>query len=57
MNGEDRGGNGVINMSVSVLSGNLNQFYPKIGGHMLIPNFGESRNYQWACFGEGGAVG
>jgi hypothetical protein len=34
---EDRGGNGIINMSVSVLSGNFRKF----GGHVLISNFGK----------------
>jgi len=36
---------------------NKNQFYPKIRGHVLIPNFSESENYQWACFAEGGIAG
>jgi hypothetical protein len=45
---ENRGGIRVINMSVSVLSGNF-RIKPVLSqnwGGVLIPNFGETGNYQ-----------
>jgi hypothetical protein len=59
MNKEDRGGNRVINMSVSVLSGNfgIKQILSQNLGACVNPNFGKSGNCQWACFEEGGTTG